>query len=201
MPYPNSFFDDREGAQQFGALLREMLLALAFLALVVGVGRWGLGFDQPATRYLACDAEALDFKRGLRAYVGQGARFAGGEMQSARLARSGNYAVELTRKHPYGMTYEEKHLRGNAHYRVAVWRHGGEREASRGKLVASVDGCFWQVTGEVVAREDSGWEQIAFEFSPPVECQQQLLKIFCWNEGRTPLYFDDLEIWVRYKEW
>ncbi len=200
MKYSHNFFENEAQARHFRALVGEMLLVFAFLAiLVLSAAQW-LGFRQASAQYLACNADALDFKMGLVAFVGHGARFSGGEMQSDQIARSGKYSLKLTEEHPYGFGYEVEHLRGNEHFSISAWRHGRGQGAEPGRIVASVDGYFWQATKAAVEVDDNGWEKITFEFSPPISCKNKLLKIFCWNSGDWPIYFDDLEIRTEWRE-
>lgn len=112
-------------------------------------------------------------------------------MRSNDMARSGNYSLKLTAENQYGSDFQLRARKGET-YLLSVWKYPA---VSEGRLVfaAQKETAFYNVARNVKEVDENGWARIETEVTIP-EGVQGLLKVYLWNKGSEPLYFDDLQI-------
>jgi hypothetical protein len=112
-------------------------------------------------------------------------------------ARSGLYSFSLPKKETYAMEYILKNLVPGASYHASIWRLGGDDDASL--VVSSQNADLVYAKSKGMAEKDAkGWMKVALSFKIPKDFKEDHLKIYLWNNGTKPAWFDDFEI-KRYK--
>jgi hypothetical protein len=107
------------------------------------------------------------------------------------MSRSGNYAIKLSTEHQYGSDFQLR-ARHNEIYKLSVWRFPAESE---GRIVfsASKESDFYRAFRTVTEVDNAGWGKVEAEISIPSNIQGYL-KIYLYNPGTEPVFFDDLMI-------
>ncbi|MCI5080224.1 MAG: hypothetical protein MRY78_00955 [Saprospiraceae bacterium] len=171
---------------QFG---RALLLWVALLLLAA----WNFGFLDSNETVISTSAEEIGYYQGTPVFWSNKHAITGANFRTEEYAKSGQYSVKLTPKNPYGLGYDIPMLRGNESIVVSVWRFAPDKQQANGKLVSQVFDSFWNGCEEVVETVD-GWQKIQCTIDPPFSSKGKPLKIYCWNAGQSPVYFDDLNI-------
>jgi len=119
--------------------------------------------------------------------------FRNNNTRSDEKAHSGQYSVILTEEKPFGMTYELKKVKKGERYHASIWRYSTD---DNGILVAAdKTSKRMYISGKrIFKREESGWELLAIDFEIPKKMHKKSIKIFAWNQGGQPVFFDDLKI-------
>ena len=185
--------------RDFFLTLKQFMITMLFLGILLSAGYLFLGLQNRKVLSLECNAETLGKNLGELAFIQNGYAFSNGKMQSNEFAFSGKNSIRLDNTNPFGFMFELPYLKGNEQIRASVWRYANGKNTSGGIMVASAKG-FWKAGEEVIEKSDSGWEKIHFSFSPPPKCKNQSFELYCWNNGNTPIWFDDLEIEISYEE-
>jgi len=192
-------FENDQNRLAFFDTLIEFGSVIGFLLLLMLSVYYWTGLGSGPSRTIRCDAERVVNHEGLLAYVSDGSYFTGGKEQNGDFAHSGQYSLQLTKASPFGFEYIYPYTHPYEEFTISVWRYSNGKDSSKGILVAVASG-MWKGADEVVEKADNGWEKISITFSPPVASHNHPLKIYCWNNGYEPIYFDDLQIEIRQKE-
>ena len=75
--------------------------------------------------------------------------------------------------------------------KVSVWRKG---EDKNGQIVASRGTKFYQSVNSGSVPDSAGWVKMELNFLMPGNAENEPLKIYLWNSGKEPVFFDDFEI-------
>jgi len=193
------FFETTVHRDKFFQTLKEFAYVILFLALVCGLGFILLGLQEDRMQRIRCDAEQVRLFKKDQAFYQEGDYLPGGTMQSDDFAHGGTYSMKLTKEDAYGFQYEIPYLKGNENIMVSVWRFSNGKDSRNGIIVAAAEG-MWKAGEEVVEKSENGWEKIQFIFSPPPASKNRTLKIYCWNKGYEPIYFDDFAIDIKLEE-
>lgn len=140
---------------------------------------------------LKCDYEILTgdgkffFSTDQRFFLGKP------HLRSDEMARSGNYSLKLTAEDQYGSDFMLRARIGET-YLLSAWKYPADSE---GRIVfaAQKETAFYNVVRRVVEIDENGWARIETEVTIP-DGVQGMLKVYLWNNGSEPLYFDDLKI-------
>ncbi|MEL6867585.1 MAG: hypothetical protein AAFP19_24385 [Bacteroidota bacterium] len=196
-----SYFDNSEQKAAFFQTLRQFGLSLLFTSLMIGASLHLFGIDQRGKEDIYCDTEHQVMHKGFLSYEQEGHYFGGGEKQSEEQAYSGQFSAKLTKEEAFGLEFSYPYVSCNEQFRVTVWRYRSNMDYDHGLIVASIPNTFWQGDAKIIERaEGSQWEKIELTFQPNLKCCSKQLDIYCWNNGRTPVYFDDLHIEIRREE-
>lgn len=107
--------------------------------------------------------------------------------------RSGKFAFKLPIPDSYAMDYQLKNVKPGQIYEVSIWRFGGEQDASI--VVSSAKADRFYVKSNGFSETDSrGWQKLVVNFKVPEGFDEQMLKIYLWNHGGKPAWFDDFRI-------
>ena len=95
------------------------------------------------------------------------------------------------------MEYELVSPAPGRRYQVSIWRYGAGENAY---LVVSAKNAkvFYNTSKVAVETDAEGWSKISINFRVPDGFAQGKLKVYLWNTGNSPAWFDDFEI-IRYK--
>lgn len=148
--------------------------------------------------YIAfCDAEfrdstGQDFRSPDRDFI-----FKNASMQSTENALSGGHSIKVVKDQPYGMTFRAKNLDQGESLQISVWRKGKD---SPGVILAQAENLndFLKEGKNLSGKEKGEWVEMTMEFFIPYEMQDKEIKIFVYNPGEHPAFFDDFSI-QRYK--
>jgi len=115
----------------------------------------------------------------------------GVQFRSNAKARSGEYAVKLTPENQYGAGFRMRTSPQEV-YTLSVWRYPA---VSEGRLVFSgkSENDFYRAFRKVAETDENGWGRIEAEITIPHGLAQPF-KIYLWNPGSEPVYFDDITI-------
>lgn len=106
-------------------------------------------------------------------------------------SRSGEFSIKLTPEHQYGADFRMR-ARPQEVYKLSVWRYPA---GSAGRIVFSgeKEQDFYRAFSKPVETDENGWEKVEAEITIPHGIAQPF-KLYLWNPGSEPVYFDD--IWV-----
>jgi uncharacterized membrane protein len=107
--------------------------------------------------------------------------------------RHGKYSCRLTKQSPYGMTLCDSSYTAGTVLAISVWRYS---ENNEGNLVMSCGKDLYQIVDVPVGHDSLGWQQLLLYITVPFD--HASLRVYVWNTGNTPAWFDDLKV-LRYK--
>jgi hypothetical protein len=112
-------------------------------------------------------------------------------LKSDEMSRSGHNSIKLTPEHQYGSDFLLR-ARAQEVYRLSVWRYPAQSE---GRLVFSAtrEADFYRAFRNVVEIDEQGWGKVETEITIPSQVHGYF-KIYLWNPGSEPVFFDDLMI-------
>ncbi len=140
-----------------------------------------------------CSVESLDSTE--NRMLGEGnlgtLLFKVGGKRSSVHAKSGQFSVQLDKKHPFGLTYRLDHLKDGQRYRVSVWRYDPSKKAA---LIIAGDKTQVLYEAQKISVQPSldGWELLEKEFV--VKPNLDYIKIYVWLIDAQKAWFDDLKI-------
>jgi hypothetical protein len=106
-------------------------------------------------------------------------------------AHTGLSSVTSTVERPYAFGIEENGVQQGEKFSVGVWVYGSLKDVV---LVGSgiESGEFYISSNALIAEEkESGWKKIALEFMVDKEVTSGVIKVYAWNSGKEPVFFDD----------
>jgi hypothetical protein len=144
-----------------------------------------------------CDAELVSDDRKNFISPADSTIFQYGSSQSNEFAHSGKFSARIGPSLPYGMTIKFKNLANGESFAITVYRNTiGE---SKGTIIASGSPYpYYNNEYRILETDSAGWEKLFKEIFIPAELDSQELVVYVYNQGKDPVYFDDLEI-IRYK--
>jgi hypothetical protein len=107
--------------------------------------------------------------------------------------RSGKYSISLPAKDTYAMEYELKDIKAGAQFEASIWRFGGNRDAVLVASAANSD-LFYKSSNSTVEKDIKGWNKISLTFRIPSGFKENKIKLYLWNHGDKPVWFDDFEL-------
>jgi uncharacterized membrane protein len=116
-----------------------------------------------------------------------------GLLQSDEKAHNGNYSIKLTKENPYGMTIALQNVFKSSEFEISVWRYSTE---GNGIIVASArkPDDYYNADMTEIEKDLQGWMLLKKTISVSKDLPGNELIIYLWNNGITPVYFDDLKI-------
>ncbi|MEO1625323.1 MAG: CotH kinase family protein [Bacteroidota bacterium] len=146
----------------------------------------------PRPEQVFCDAE----QREGTVFVNGPFQFSAGEKQTAEQAHSGQFSCKVDSGVglQFGFSHQLQGYQPGDRFRASVWRHRlDERRGSY--LVASAEGeGKFYLTANLGSKEDKGWEKLQLYFQLPLLKAVDNLKVYVYTDGKSPVYFDDLQI-------
>ncbi|MFV0593496.1 MAG: DUF2079 domain-containing protein [Draconibacterium sp.] len=112
--------------------------------------------------------------------------------------RSENTSLLLDNKNPYGTAIQPQEIENIEYLSVSVYYFS---EAGHANIVSSCGSRFYYFNGVPSKTEnDTGkWKKLELSFWVPQQLDLTQFKIYLWNSGQEPVYFDDLQIIKRYR--
>lgn len=147
--------------------------------------------SQPPLLEILCQADTLSADGS--AFLSGVNLFGGGTRQSSEASRSGRFSAKLDQEHPFALDISLSGVMPGEQYRISVWRLA---QGNKGHLVATTDNpdLLYRSANDHVATDPDGWKRINLYVTIPESFEGQPLKIYVWNSGEEPVYFDDLQI-------
>ena len=144
-----------------------------------------------AVRLLKNDLESISADK--QWIMTEGERFCKNTSLTTEKPRSGIYSFALPEKDIYAMEYELKNVKPGQLYEVSIWRFGGDEEAS---LVVSAynSDLFYAKSRGTTEKDAKGWSKIMMTIRVPAGFTDNRLKVYLWNHGNKPAWFDDFEL-------
>lgn len=142
---------------------------------------------------LCCGAEKVtDDKNSFWADSGR-ITLEGGYTQSAEKAFTGCYSARLTKTNAYAFTCKFKGVELGEHFIVSVCRYSPE---GNGVLVATANDLreFYLNSPTRIEKLRDGWERLTLDFYVPVRTSDGVIAMYVWNDGESPVYFDDFVV-------
>lgn len=112
------------------------------------------------------------------------------------VARNGKRSIRLTQKNPYSHSISLPDIDSIAYLQIQVWVKDTEGKAF---VVVSGDNELYECTNESKDAESSGWKKLSLNLWIPQNPIPQNTRIYFWNAGSEPAWFDDLLITKNYK--
>lgn len=136
---------------------------------------------------VSCNAELLSEDGQYVMSDDSGIRLNHAVQRSDSMARSGRYALKLTKEYPYAFTLEVENIKKNEIIKAGFWCYGFEP-----RLVFCDSGNVFYLTADKIAETDAaGWKKIEFSFRAPGNLSNNALKIYAYNAAGTHGYIDD----------
>ena len=110
---------------------------------------------------------------------------------------SGKYSFSLPGKDTYAMNYELKDILPEEQFEVSVWQFGGDSNAVLVASAANSD-LFYKSSNNTGEMDAKGWNKIRLTFRIPAGFKENKIKLYLWNHGEKPAWFDDFEL-TRYQ--
>ncbi|MGP8217394.1 MAG: DUF2079 domain-containing protein [Bacteroidia bacterium] len=137
---------------------------------------------------ITCNNEVIsDDKKYLVASDGE--MVSGTDTRDSSKARHGKYSCRLTKDKPFGMTLNDSTFSAGTILAVSIWRYSDNND---GALVISCGKDFYQTSNVPQVKDSLGWQQLFLYVVVPPDHSN--FRIYTWNTGDTPVWFDDLKI-------
>ena len=185
------------GPDNFRNVSREFLLTMAFWLALLLFGAAGLGLLQPRQASFRCGAEEVVQYQAEPFFKGKGALFSGAPRQTDKFSFEGNYSLAVFPDNPYGFELKVPNLTGTEQLELEVWRYVENGGPASGHIVAEVPGLMWQSCNEAVEVRDNGWQRLFCTLEVPANSRNRELKVYCWNSGPDPVFFDNIRVNVK----
>jgi len=149
-------------------------------------------FNKPSDWLMQSDFELVS-SDGQWGLFKTGEKFCRNSAFTAEKSRSGKYAIKLENSDSYGMDYELQDVKPGDFYELSIWRIGKNKE---GFLVArnGTSGSFYEQNKGYLETDEKGWSKVTLNIKIPAGFAGNKLKIYLWNHGEGPVWFDDFEI-------
>jgi len=143
------------------------------------------------TAETSCNADSLSSDK--TQFVGNnGQYFGNGITQSSDKSRSGKYSAKITKDNSQGMDYVIGEVKENEHFKISVWRHKSNKEASL--ILAARNSADLYICQVKVSKEEKDWEELVIDYMVTKDMENKEIRIYAFNNNDNPAYFDDLEI-------
>lgn len=192
---PN-FYSPKE-QEEFKKVAVEFRTVLFFILIIIVLAAYWGDFHRPLKESFFCDCENIIQYKDRTHFITDDEYFGKGNQRNDSISFNGKYSVEVTKAQPYGLDFKYENLLGNETIKVTVWRKNGDSKKKNGVIVLAVDGAFWESGNKVIETGRDGWEKIEKIFDIPVKAKHKPLKMLVWNNGKTPIYFDDLRMEIK----
>lgn len=122
-----------------------------------------------------------------------GKQFCRSTSLSAVKPRSGRYSFYLPKKDTYALEYDLNNIAPGGKFEATIWCYGGNQDAL---LVASASNSdlFYKSSSNTVEKDEMGWSKIRLTFRIPDGFKEKKIKLYLWNHGDKPVWFDDFEL-------
>lgn len=142
---------------------------------------------------IICDAEVLSKDSSLMLSVSGNYYFENANLRTDEESFSGSHSVKLTKSKPYGFSIKIQGVRPDDYYEVSAWKKGITRD---GLLVCQAENAndFYVVEWKAVQKSESSWERVFMDVYVPPDYDDEYIKIYTWNKGEEPVFFDDIII-------
>jgi uncharacterized membrane protein len=140
-----------------------------------------------------CDAETRSYDQKYFTSSNNKVLFECGVLQSNEKAHSGNYSIKLTEENPYGMTIVLQNVFKSNKIEISVWRYAPD---GNGLIIASArnPAIYYNAEIEEMQSDQRGWKLYRKTIDVTKNLPNNELLIYLWNQGNTPVFFDDLKI-------
>lgn len=125
-----------------------------------------------------------------------GNKFCKNSSLSTDKARSGSHAFKLPVHDTYAMDFGLQDVKPGDTFEISIWKTANSPEAYL--VAAKNDGngppFYIQSKGFVETDSSGNWEKVILTVVIPMDFSGAKLKVYLWNYGDQPVWFDDFEI-------
>ncbi len=115
--------------------------------------------------------------------------------RSDKVFRSGNYSICLGKENPYSKGITFKNIEAIKKLEISVWVKGISDNAF---IVFDSKEGFYRNSNAVETTDNEGWKKLTLSFNFHNIQKSPNSILYLWNAGEEPIYFDDLQIAVKY---
>lgn len=178
---------------QTNNFIRNTLLIALLIYIVFRI----LGAMNFFVEEINCGAEKVVEKDKKEYFSANGYRFDNAIGRSNEKSFEGIYSVKLTPDNEFGMSITLGTPKPKEEYEASVWFFENKTSLDTMGwpfLVASVGKEFWKGTIDIVERKNE-WSKLHLKIIiPEEEYNQDPLVIYCWNNTKNDVYFDNMTI-------
>lgn len=146
------------------------------------------------TDTLFCDYETIDFTN-YQALFNNNSKAENTAHVTDEKPFSGKNSLKLRPEIPYSNSYTFNDLSKISYLQISAWSYNADKKAH---IVATSGNEFYMVSNDEET-DSLGWGKISLSFWLPEKLNAETFKIYLWNSGQEPVYFDDLQIVKMYK--
>ncbi|MDO9256523.1 MAG: hypothetical protein Q7U54_13480, partial [Bacteroidales bacterium] len=147
--------------------------------------------ERTVARVLKTDFETLSIDK--QWIVINGYPFSKTSALSNEHPRSGKFSFSMPEKDTYAMESELKDIVPGEQFEVSIWRYGGDKDALLVASAANAD-LFYKCSTSTGEKDIKGWNKISLIFRIPSGFKENKIKLYLWNHGNKPVWFDDFEL-------
>jgi len=129
--------------------------------------------------------------------MNNGEQFCKTALLSGEKPRSGHYSFAMPVTESFAMDFELKNIKPGQVYELSIWRFGDNENASL-VVTANNPEMFYAASKGFLEKDANGWKKINLSIKVPDDFADNRFKVYLWNHGAKPAWFDDLEV-ARYK--
>jgi len=118
----------------------------------------------------------------------------GADFQSDKMARSGNYSVQLDSLHKYALQGSVENIKIGDEIHLQIWRSGKGKE--NGEIILQI-GSHVYLSATRAAKTEGDWDLLEFDFAIPMEFRGEGMKWYVTNTGSDEVFFDDFSIDIK----
>ena len=171
----------------------QFIQVLFFWLLLLAALAWMAGLFIPKKVVVQSGAEEIGYQQQEKVFWSDNIALSNGKAQTDERAFEGTHSIKLMPENAFGFGFRVHRLKGNERITLSVWRLAEEGNKDDGVIAAEITGKFWEGCKEAVEWKD-GWERLKCTIDPPFSGLHHDMKIYCWNSGKKPIYFDNLEV-------
>ena len=110
---------------------------------------------------------------------------------TAEKSFSKNHSIKLSAEDPYSSLFVFDDIERIRYLHISIWSLG---EENKSHIVAEGRNNFYLSGSKVESDDETGWVKLALSFWIPQDLSDDDLRIYFYNSGNQPVYFDDLKI-------
>lgn len=147
------------------------------------------------TDTMFCDYETIDYAN-FQVLFNNSTNAENTALISTEKSFSGKNSVKLIPENPYSNSYTFDDIDRINYLQISTWSYSSDKKSH---IVATSGNEFYMVSNEE-STDSVGWRKISLSFWLPQKLNAETFKVYLWNSGQEPVYFDDLHIIKMYKK-
>jgi uncharacterized membrane protein len=141
-----------------------------------------------------CSYESSDKEKGFALFSNQEKADPWADVSTSR-SRSGSHSLLVSPERRFNTAFCPKDINKMKYLSVSVW---SLCTAEQAHVVASIGKNFYLESHAAEEVDPAGWKRLSLNFWIPRHLNRKRLRIYLWNSGTQPAYFDDLQLIEKY---